>query len=345
MAPPGGVLRAVTPRGIAHALATASLVALSTARADAPLSRPAIEGVLLAAAAPAPAATPAPAAAAPASTASADNPPSSSVLKVCADPNNLPQSDDSGAGYENKLAEALARDLGRKVEYTFFPQRQGFVRQTLRAQDDATRQFKCDVIMGVPKGYELTATTQPYMHSTYAVVMPARKELSAVKSAQDLLNLPPATLGKLRIGTFARSPATDWLLKNNLIDQARSYPAQSGDPGEHPASIIERDLAEGDIDIAIVWGPVAGFLASRPHPGPQWVSVPFKHDPTIQFDFEIAMGVRFGEKAWKDTLDAWIASHPDTIRQILASYSVPVAESPVAKLSTASDSSRAANAR
>jgi quinoprotein dehydrogenase-associated probable ABC transporter substrate-binding protein len=267
------------------------------------------------------------------------------VLKVCADPNNLPQSDNAGAGYENKLAEALARDLGRKVEYTFFPQRQGFVRQTLRAQDDATRKFKCDVIMGVPKGYELTATTQPYMHSTYALVMPARPELSSVKTAQDLLKVPPATLSKLRIGMFAGSPATDWLLLNNLIGQARMYPSQSGDPAEHPASIIEKDLAAGNIDVAVVWGPVAGFLASRPHSGPKWLSVPFLNDPTIKFDYEIAMGVRFGEKEWKETLDGWIAGHQDIIKQILTSYDVPVADGPVTKLSTTADSSRPPDAR
>lgn len=267
------------------------------------------------------------------------------VLKVCADPNNLPQSDNAGAGYENKLAEALAHDLGRKVEYTFFPQRQGFVRQTLRSQDDRTRQFKCDVIMGVPTGYELTATTQPYMHSTYALVVPARKELSNLKTAQDLLTLPPATLNKLRFGMFARSPATDWLLKNNLIAQARMYPAQSGDPGEHPASIIENELAAGNIDVAIVWGPVAGFLASRKHAGEPWLSVPFQNDPTIKFDYEIAMGVRFGEKEWKETLDGWIAGHRETINQILATYGVPVVEGPATKLSTATDNASAASAR
>jgi quinoprotein dehydrogenase-associated probable ABC transporter substrate-binding protein len=266
------------------------------------------------------------------------------ALKVCADPNNLPQSDEAGAGYENKLAEALAHDLGRKVEYTFFPQRQGFVRQTLRAQKDDGSGFKCDVIMGVPKGYELAATTQPYMNSTYALVLPARKELSGVKTAQDLLKLPPAVLSKLRFGIFGRSPGTDWLLKNGLIDQARMYPAQSGDPAEHPASIIEKDLEAGNIDVAIVWGPVAGFLASRPHSGGKWVAAPFTHDADIKFDFEIAMGVRFGEKEWKDTLDKWIADHQDTIQQILTSYHVPAADHPT-KLSTAADSQRPPDAR
>jgi len=307
-----------TLRGVAHASASALVLALSVA----------LSGQVFAADA-----------------ATGANVNGAATLKVCADPNNLPQSDDSGAGYENKLAEALARDLGRKVEYTFFPQRQGFVRQTLRSQDDKTREFKCDVIMGVPKGYELTATTQPYMHSTYALVMPARKELSSVKNAQELLKLPPETLSKLRFGIFARSPATDWLLKNDLIAQARMYPAQSGDPKEHPASIIEKDLEAGNIDVAIVWGPVAGFLASRPHSGGQWLSAPFLKDASIQFDYEIAMGVRFGEKEWKETLDGWIAGHRDTINQILASYNVPPADTGPTKLSTATDNVRPPDAR
>ena len=252
--------------------------------------------------------------------------PPAAALKVCADPDNLPQSDQAGAGYENKLAEALAKDLGRKLEYTFFPQRMGFVRQTLRAQDEVTKQFKCDVIIGVPKGYDLAATTQPYMRSVYALVVPGKGEFLKLKSAEELLALPPATLHKLRFGVFARSPATDWLLKNGLIGQAHFYAAQSGDPSEHPANIIERDLAEGTIDVAIVWGPVAGFLAGRHKANEAWLAVPFRPDPAIQFDYEIAMGVRFGEKEWKDTLDQWIASHRDTIHGILASFRVPLLE-------------------
>src|ERR1700748_1893271 len=104
------------------------------------------------------------------------------VLHVCADPSSLPQSNDRGEGYENKIAEALAHDLGKKVEYTFFPQRMGFVRNTLRARDEQTQQFKCDVIIGVPKGYDLTATTQPYMHSTYALLFADKAALRGLKS-------------------------------------------------------------------------------------------------------------------------------------------------------------------
>jgi quinoprotein dehydrogenase-associated probable ABC transporter substrate-binding protein len=269
--------------------------------------------------------------------------PAGSALKVCADPDNLPQSDRSGAGYENKLAEALARDLGKKVEYTFFPQRMGFVRQTLRKQDEKTHEFKCDVIIGVPKGYELTLTTQPYMRSIYALVAPGKDEYRKLKSAEDLLSLPRERLTKLRFGVFARTPPTDWLLKNGLIGQVRFYAQQSGDPTEHPANIIERDLAAGNIDVAMVWGPVAGFLADRHKGGDAWVSVPFKPDTTIQFDYEMAMGVRFGEKEWRDTLDKWIADHRDDIRSILTSYRVPLLEP--SRVATPGDAPRPPDAR
>ena len=134
------------------------------------------------------------------------------VLRVCADPDNLPLSNARGEGYENKIAEQLAHDLRRRLEYTYFPQRMGFVRNTLRQKDPQTQQFKCDVIIGVPKGYELTATTRPYMRSTYALLFRHRPELESLKTADDLLKLTPAQLRTLRIGVFGRSPGADWLL-------------------------------------------------------------------------------------------------------------------------------------
>ena len=246
------------------------------------------------------------------------------VLRVCADPNNLPQSNRRGEGYENKIAEALAADLGRRVEYTWFPQRMGFVRNTLRARDPQTQQFSCDVIIGVPKGYELTATTEPYMHSTYALVFPWRKELEGLKVADDLLSIPPQTLKSLRIGVFGRSPGADWLLRNGLMENASVYAPQSGDPEEHPAHIIEHDLLEKKIDLAIVWGPVAGFLVREHASMPAWYAVPFLPDPAIKFDYEIAMGVRFGEKEWKSSLDQWIVAHRVKVDEILANFRVPL---------------------
>src|ERR1700755_189297 len=108
------------------------------------------------------------------------------VLHVCADPSGLPQSNDRGEGYENKIAEALGKDLGKKVEYTYFPQRMGFVRMTLRARDETTLKFKCDVIIGVPTGYDLTATTRPYMRSTFALVFSEKHpEFKSFKGPED----------------------------------------------------------------------------------------------------------------------------------------------------------------
>ncbi len=246
------------------------------------------------------------------------------VLHVCADPSSLPQSNDRGEGYENKIAEALARDLGKKVEYTFFPQRMGFVRMTLRARNETTLKFKCDLIIGVPKGYDLTATTQPYMRSTYAMVFSGKHgEFSSFQQPEDLLALPPEKLHSLRIGIFGRSPAADWLLQNGLIERAEMYAPQSGDPKETPYTIIDRDLDSGKIDVAIVWGPVAGQLVGQ-HSG--WTSLPFKPNPKIKFDYEISMGLRQGEKEWKDTLDQWIGTHHEQIQNILVGYRIPLLE-------------------
>jgi quinoprotein dehydrogenase-associated probable ABC transporter substrate-binding protein len=246
------------------------------------------------------------------------------VLRVCADPNNMPLSNERGEGYENRIAQELARDLSRRVEYTYFPQRMGFVRNTLRQRDEATQQFKCDVIIGVPKGYELTATTRPYMRSTYALVYASRDDLGELTVAADLLKLPPEKLHSLRIGVFGRSPGADWLLRNDMLDRAVSYTPQSGDPAESPAHVIEQDLVSGKIDMAIVWGPIAGHLVRRHAAFPAWRAVPFMPESEIKFDYEISMGVRFGEKEWKDTLDGWIGAHQDKVQEILASYRIPL---------------------
>jgi len=246
------------------------------------------------------------------------------VLRVCADAHNMPLSNDRGEGYENKIAQELARHLSKRVEYTYFPQRMGFVRNTLRQQDPTTKQFKCDVIMGVPKGYELTATTRPYMRSTYALVFKSQPALEGLESAEDLLQLPKEKLRALRIGVFSQSPGSDWLLRNGLLDRAAMYAQQSGDPLENPALLIERELAAGKIDAAILWGPIAGLLVRQHAAYPAWRAVPFTPDPRIKFDYEISMGVRFGEKEWKETLDSWIASNQPKIDRILLSYRIPL---------------------
>lgn len=250
--------------------------------------------------------------------------PSESALRVCSDANNLPLSHRNGEGYENKIAEQLASDLGRKLEYTYFPQRMGFVRNTLRKQDPATREYACDLIIGVPAQYDMTATTKPYMRSTYALVFPVSADLERLQKPDDLLSLPKDKLHKLRIGVFAQSPGADWLLRNRLLAQAVSYAQQSGDPDENPNSVIERELKAGNIDAAIVWGPIAAHLIRKHSGTPAWRAVPFDRDAQIKFDYDIAMGVRYGEKEWKAALDEWITKNRARIDEILVSFGIPL---------------------
>jgi quinoprotein dehydrogenase-associated probable ABC transporter substrate-binding protein len=244
------------------------------------------------------------------------------VLRVCADPNNMPLSNNKGEGYENKIAAQMASDFGYKVEYTYFPQRMGFIRNTLRAKVPDSERFKCDLVIGLPKGYDLAATTRPYLHSTYAMVFPNRPEFASIQTPSDLLKLPPDQLKKLRLGIFSQTPAVDWLLGNNLIEQAVSYKVQSGDPQAFPGEMIEHDLTKGTVDVVFLWGPIAGYFTKRA--GDSVRLVPFPPTPGIRFDYEISMGVRYGEKAWKDKIDNWIATNQPKIDQILTGYQVPL---------------------
>jgi quinoprotein dehydrogenase-associated probable ABC transporter substrate-binding protein len=254
----------------------------------------------------------------------ADAPPATdSVLRVCADPNNMPLSNRNGEGYENRIAELLARELGWKLEYTWFPQRMGFIRNTLKARDPELDRFKCDLVIGVPVGYELTLTTPPYYRSTWAMVIPKGKGLDNIHTPDDLLKIDLAQLKKLRFGLVGRSPPTDWLLKNHLIDQAQSVPTQSGDPEAYPGELIDKELAAGHIDVAFAWGPIAGYFATHAK-SPGMLVAPFPPDPDIKFDYKIAMGVRFGEKEWRDRIAGLIARDQKQIDAILLSYGVPL---------------------
>lgn len=244
------------------------------------------------------------------------------VLRVCADPNNLPLSNRKGEGYENKIASQMASDFGYKLEYTFFPQRIGFVRHTLRDKVPNTQSYKCDLIIGVPKGYDMTSTTQPYLHSTYAMVFPKRPEFAGINTPDDLLKLPPDELHKLRFGIFTQTPAVDWLLRHQLIDQAVSYQVQSGDPQDYPGQMIGQDMKQGKVDVVFLWGPIAGYFAKQA--GDTVKLVPFPPEADIRFDYEISMGVRYREKAWKDKIDQWIGTNQGKIDKILTSYDVPL---------------------
>ncbi len=245
------------------------------------------------------------------------------VLRVCADPNNLPLSHENQAGFENKIAELFAHELGWKLEFTWFPQRMGWVRNTLRAQVPQEKRYKCDIIMGVPEEFDQAATTTHYFRSTYAMVFLKGRGLDGVKTTEDILKLPPEQLKKLRFGTFAQTPAVDWLLRNGLIDQMVPYQRMTGDPQQYPGQIIEKDLVDGKIDVAFAWGPIAGYFAKNAKSANIAV-VPFKPNPEIRFDYAIAMGVRRGEKEWLETVNKLIEKNRTEIERILLDYGVPL---------------------
>ena len=244
------------------------------------------------------------------------------VLRVCEDPNNLPFSNRAGEGFENKIAELFARELGWTLEYTWFPQRMGFIRNTLRGRDPSSNRFKCDLVVGVPVGFELASTTKPYYRSTYALVYVKGKGLDSVTAPEDLLGLEPAKLKSLKLGVFGQTPPVDWLLKHRLFDQVVPYQRQSGDPERYPGEIVEKDLASGKVDIAFVWGPIAGYFANNAG-STEMAVVPFAPTPEIRFDYRIAMGVRFGEREWKARIERLIEANRARIQAILAAYGVP----------------------
>ena len=263
------------------------------------------------------------AAQAPAAEASAaDAPAKRTALRVCQDPNNLPFSNVNGEGLENKLAELFGRALGLPVTYYSFPQRLAFIRNTLRYKLPG-EDYPCDIVMGIPVGYDQVSVTKPYYRSTYALVFPQGKGMDQVKSADDFLKLDAATLAKLRIGVYDRSPASDWLSRHNLTDQGVPYQIMNADPKQYPGEIIEKDLAAGKLDVAIVWGPIAGYFAKRVK-APALTVVPLKSEPGVNLAFQMAMGVRYGEREWKQQIEGLIEKRQPEITAILREFNVPL---------------------
>jgi mxaJ protein len=251
------------------------------------------------------------------------------ILRVCQDPKNLPMSDQQERGYENKIAELFAKKLGWKLEHTWYPQRMGFIRNTLKAKIPDTDNFKCDIVTGVSTDFDLGLATKPYLFSTYALAYVKGRGLDGIRTPEDLLKLNRSTRDKLKIGIFARSPASDWLLKNGLIGQMVSFQPQTGDPEQYPGQLIDRDLASGKIDVAIAWGPIVGYFADHTD-GKSIAVVPFQPEADgIQYGFGIAMGVRYGEKALRDQLNALIDSSQSEIAAIFKEYAVPMARLPI----------------
>ena len=244
------------------------------------------------------------------------------AFRPCIDPSNLPFANDKGEGFENRIAELFAKKLGLPVQGYWFPQRMNFIRNTLRYKLPG-EDFRCDVVMSVPAGYDQTSTTAAYYRSTYVLVYPKGKGLDQVRSGSDLFALPPDRRSKLTIGIYDKSPASAWLVKHGMEAQAKPYQMLSPDPDQYPGSIIDKDLAQGKIDAAIVWGPIGSYYAKRVTNVALTV-IPLKSETGVKFDYEIAMGVRYAEPEWKATVEKLIAENRAAIIAILREYAVPL---------------------
>ncbi len=258
------------------------------------------------------------------------------VLRVCSDPNNLPFSNKKGEGFENKIAELFAQRLGWKLEYIYFPQRMGFIRNTLRFKLPGER-FSCDLVMGIPADYDQASPTRPYFHSAYAIVVSNEKATAGISSEAEFLALPKPALESMKIGVQVQSPAALWLMQNGLLEQAVAYPMLNADPEYYAGQIVERDLAGGKIDAVLLWGPIAGFFSGRVNSKPLAV-IPLHSVIGNQLDFGIAMGVRQEDKAWKEKVQTLIDDNQAEIRNILTQYHVPLRDQPQTQHLTLTDS-------
>jgi mxaJ protein len=244
------------------------------------------------------------------------------ALRVCADPAQLPASTKDLEGYENRIAELFGKSLGLPVEYTWFPQRIGFIRNTLRNNNTDDGDYKCDLVMAAPEGFELAATTIPYFRSTWVLVFAKGRGMDEVKTVDDLARLPEDVKNKIRIGLFDRSPAAEWLMANGLIGSMVPYQAMNGDVADFPERIIQEDLVQGKIDATFVWGPVGGHAAKLVK-DVDLVVLPMPPDTGVKYDFQMHMAVRHGENEWKETINGLIRKHQADIDAILEEYGVP----------------------
>ena len=247
------------------------------------------------------------------------------TLRVCADPFNLPYSNKDGEGFENKIAELFAEQLQVPLEYEWFPQRMGFIRNTLKAESKYGGQYKCDLVVGVPDRFELAATTRPYYASTYAFVFAEGKGLDSVNKGSDIKNVPDEVKQSIRVGAFDRGPGQIWLFNNGLFSRMKPYMAQSGDVKVNPINILD-DIVADVIDATVIWGPIAGFYAkSNENAKLRVVPLPSgKDNPEMKFDYNISMAVRYGDNEWKKTVNNLIEKNQDKINAILTDYGIPL---------------------
>lgn len=230
-------------------------------------------------------------------------------LRVCADPGNLPYSNDRGEGFENKIAELLAAELGVPVLYTWYPDSTGFIRNTLRAR-------RCDLIMGTISGNDLLQNTNPYYRSAFALIY--RKD-----AGLSLHSLDDEALKTLKLGAIAGTPPVTILAQKALLKNLQPYQLLVDTRFQHPGQDMVHDVAEGVIDVGILWGPMAGYYA-RQESVPLEVVALKTENAAIRLDYRITMGVRYNEPEWKRDINNLIRKNQAEINRILLGYGVPL---------------------
>lgn len=240
-------------------------------------------------------------------------------LRVCSDPNNLPYSNQAQQGFENRIAELVGRELHRPIEYTWWAQRRGFVRNTLTAGD-------CDLVVGTAAGMEMLATTRPYYKSTYVFLTRHDRGLK-IRSFDDSL-LHHVRVGVQLIGDdFANTPPAHALANRGIVRNVVGFPVYGNYANANPAAKIVDAVAKDDVDVAVVWGPLAGYFAQRSRVKLDVTPVSPRLDlPYLPFVFDIAMGVRRGDSTFRHALDDIIARRKPSIDSILTAYGVPLVD-------------------
>ena len=232
------------------------------------------------------------------------------VLRVCADPRNMPFSNEKGEGFENKIAELFADKLQKKLDYAFFPQATGFVRVTLGSH-------RCDVIIGFPQGSDLVQGTNPYYRTSYALVVKPGSGLEDVTSLED------ARLKGKHIGIIAGTPPATYMAEDGLMADAKPYPLMIDTRVDSSAEAMINDLTSGAIDAGVLWGPMAGFYAKKSTPALH-VTPLVKETSGPRLIYRIGMGVRPADQNWKRELNRLIKDNQPAINKILLDYGVPL---------------------
>lgn len=230
------------------------------------------------------------------------------ALRVCADGNNLPFSNEAGEGFENKIAELMSEDIGLPLSYSWAPQVMGFVRSTLELR-------VCDVIIGVAAGYELVQNSNAYYHSVYSVVLPEDAEFDPVSLASEGFN-------GLNVGVVHDTPPVVPLRRAGAV--IKPYRTLVDTRAMNPARDAVADVAEGVTDAAVIWGPIAGYYAMGHEPPLRVVPLDPREAQNVRLDYRITMGIRRNEPLWKDWINDFIARHQNEINEILADYGVPL---------------------